>query len=112
MVEASQPDWRAHDNEPLESLVAEMLDLDRAIEVALQYRAQHPETLILVTGDHETGGLALQYDSTGTIAASYTSGGHTAAMVPLFAIGPGAERFGGMTTNDRVGRLLIETVQH
>jgi len=112
MVEASQPDWRAHDNEPIERIVAEMLDLDRAIAVALEYRARHPETLIVVTADHETGGLALQRDSTGSIAASYTTGSHTAAMVPLFAIGPGARRFGGITTNDRVGRLLIEAVQH
>ena len=111
MVEASQPDWRGHDNEPLESIVAEMLDLDRAIAVALEYRERYPETLIVVTADHETGGLALQYDSTASIAAAYTSGGHTATMVPLFAIGPGAERFGGISTNDRIGRLLIEAVE-
>jgi alkaline phosphatase len=112
MVEASQPDWRAHDNDPLEAVVAEMLDCDRAIEVALRYREQHPETLIIVTADHETGGLALERDSTGSIAADYTTGGHTASMVPLFAIGPGAEKFGGITTNARIGQLLMEAVRH
>jgi alkaline phosphatase len=111
MVEGSQPDWRSHDNAPLDAVVAEMLDLDYAVAAALKYREEHPETLIVVTADHETGGLALQFDSTSSLAAAYTTGGHTAAMVPLFAIGPGAERFGGMTTNDRVGRLLFERVR-
>ena len=111
MVEGSQPDWRGHENAPLEAVVAEMLDLDQAIGSAMRYRAQHPETLVVVTADHETGGLAVQRDSTGSLAAAYTSGGHTAAMVPLFAVGPGAERFGGINTNARVGRLLQEFVR-
>jgi alkaline phosphatase len=110
MVEGSQPDWRGHDNAPLGLLTAEMLDVDQAIAVALAYREQHPETLIVVTGDHETGGLALQYDSLGALSAAYSSGGHTATLIPLFAIGPGAERFGGISSNDRVGRMLIEAV--
>ncbi len=110
MVEASQPDWRGHGNEPLETLTAEMLDFDAAVAVALEYREKHPETLIVVTGDHETGGLALQYDSTRTLVARYTTGSHTAAMVPLFAVGPEAERFGGISTNARVGALLLEIV--
>lgn len=110
MVEGSQPDWRGHDNAPLGLLTAEMLDVDQAVAVALTYRERHPETLIVVTGDHETGGLALQYDSLGTLSAAYASGGHTATLIPLFAIGPGAERFGGISSNDRVGRMLIDAV--
>jgi alkaline phosphatase len=111
MVEASQPDWRGHDNAPLEAVTAEMLDLDRAVASALRFRERFPETLVVITADHETGGLALQHDESGSISAAYTSGGHTATMVPLFAIGPGAERFGGIATNDQVGRLLIELVR-
>lgn len=111
MVEASQPDWRGHGNEPLPAVTAEMLDFDAAIAVALEYRAKHPETLIVVAADHETGGLALQYDSTRTLIGAYTSGSHTATMVPLFAVGPGAERFGGISTNAQVGGLLLETVR-
>jgi alkaline phosphatase len=111
MVEASQPDWRGHGNEALEAVTAEMVDFDRAIAEALIYQRGRPETLILVTADHETGGLALQYDSTGTLSAAYTTGGHTATMIPLFASGPGAERFGGVMSNDRVGRELLELVR-
>lgn len=110
MVEASQPDWRGHSNEPLEAVTAEMLDFDAAIGAALEYRHKHPETLIVVTADHETGGLALQYDSSRTLVASYTTGSHTASMVPLFAVGPGAEHFGGIRSNAEVGKLLLEIV--
>jgi len=109
MVEGSQPDWRGHDNAPLAAVTAEMLDFDAAIRVALDYRARRPETLIVVTADHETGGLALQ-DSAGALVARYTTRAHTAALVPLFAIGPGAERFGGLIPNTRVGQLLMEFV--
>ena len=64
MVEGSQPDWRGHDKEPLSAIVAEMLDLDKAVGVALEYQSRHPETLIVVTADHETGGLAIQQAGT------------------------------------------------
>jgi alkaline phosphatase len=111
MVEASQPDWRGHGNEPLEAVTAEMLDFDAAIRAALEYRSKHPETLIVVTGDHETGGLALQYDSTRTLVGRYTTGSHTATMIPIFAVGPGAERFAGISSIDRVGRLLLKAVR-
>ncbi len=111
MVEGSQPDWRGHGNEPLASIQAEMLDFDAAIGVALAYHKRRPETLIVVLSDHETGGLALQYDSTGTFREGFTTIMHTAEMIPLFAVGPGAERFAGFIPNYRVGQLLIETVQ-
>ncbi|MFQ5704573.1 MAG: alkaline phosphatase [Gemmatimonadales bacterium] len=122
MVEGSQPDWRGHGNEPLEAVTAEMLDFDDAIEVGLEYQQRHPETLIVVVADHETGGLAIQEinqqltDSTYThldsLEASYTTDSHTAQMVPLFAAGPGSEEFGGIMKNTRVGQLLIRKVEH
>ncbi|HEX7118698.1 MAG TPA: alkaline phosphatase [Longimicrobiales bacterium] len=111
MVEGSQPDWRGHANEPLEAVTAEMLDYDRAIGAALEYQARHPETLIVVVADHETGGLAIQGGESGELVARYTTDYHTAQMIPLFARGPGAERFGGLITNERVGQLLLEAVR-
>ena len=135
MVEGSQPDWRGHGNEPLDDVVAEVLDFDRAIGAALAFQARNPETLIVVVADHETGGLALQYemvitqldsvavatsdsgqampvaDTTFNFVASYTTTQHTPQMIPLFASGPGAEAFGGMIENWRVGELLLEAVR-
>jgi alkaline phosphatase len=127
MVEGSQPDWRGEDNSTLDSVTAEMLDLDRAIRIAVDYQQTHPSTLIVVVSDHEAGGLALQHalpgdpdyvevppgDPSGRwpLVARYTTAVHTATMVPLFASGPGAERFGGIKDNWEIGVLLMEAVQ-
>lgn len=111
MVEGSQIDWRGHENAPLRDVIAEVLDFDIAIRAALQFQRTHPNTLIVVTADHSTGGLALHADESGALAAHYTTDSHTAEMVPLFARGPGAERFGGIQDNDAIGRLLLEMVR-
>ena len=110
MVEGSQIDWRGHENAPLRQVIAELMDFDMAIRQGLAFLERRPNTLVLVLADHSTGGLALHGDSTGAMAAHYTTEGHTAGMVPLFAAGPAAERFGGVQENDRVGRLLLELV--
>jgi alkaline phosphatase len=60
MVEGSQPDWRAHDNDPIQAVIDEMLDFDAAIGVALEYQRRTPDVLVVVVADHETGGLALE----------------------------------------------------
>ncbi len=108
MVEGSQIDFRGHDNAPLEAVVAEVLDFDGAIREARRYQASHPGTLIVVLADHETGGLALHEDDNGAFGAHYTTTGHSEEMVPLFAAGPGAQRFAGIHDNDEVGRILMD----
>lgn len=110
LVEGSQPDWRGHENASLDSLTAEVLDLDRAVGVALEFARQNPETLVVVTADHETGGLAL-HEEEGALRAGYTTDYHTGEMVPLFAFGPGAQRFGRVLENAEVGKLLLEAVR-
>lgn len=109
-VEGSQPDWRGHDNRPLELVTAEMLDHDAAIGVGLDFARQDGRTLVLVVSDHETGGLSLVKDG-GSLVARYTTGSHTGEMTPHFAFGPGAERFGGIQQNDRIGQMLMELVR-
>jgi len=109
-VEGSQPDWRGHDNRPLEEVVGEMVDFDAAIAVGLEFARSTPETLVLVVADHETGGLSLVSQS-GQIVARYTTGGHTGEMTPYFAHGTGAHRFGGLMQNDAIGQVLMEMVR-
>jgi alkaline phosphatase len=111
MVEASQPDWRGHGNEPLATVVGEMLDFDAAIRAALEYQERYPETLIVVVSDHETGGLALVPDQRDSLVAGYSTTNHTAAWIPLFARGPGAEEFGGVQQNYEIGRRLLAMVR-
>jgi alkaline phosphatase len=100
MVEGSQIDWGAHDNDT-EYVVEEMLDFDKAIGAVLDFARQDKNTLVIVTADHETGGMAINGGNfeTGEVRAAYTTGDHTGLMVPVFAYGPGAENFGGFQEN-------------
>ncbi len=58
MVEGSQIDWCGHDND-IACAMAEMDDFAKAIAVAKAYVDKHPDTLLVITADHETGGLSL-----------------------------------------------------
>ena len=65
MVEGGKIDWAAHANDVL-TMIHEVNALDAAVSEALEFARIHPdETLIVVTGDHETGGLSLGYALTG-----------------------------------------------
>lgn len=111
LVETEHTDERGHDNAPLDVIAAEMAHFDEAIRRALDYRLTHPETLIVVTSDHETGGFSVFPDDNDVLTGGYTTRGHTAEPVPVFAIGPGAEPFGGVQTDAEIGRHLIEHVR-
>lgn len=111
MVENEGSDTYAHQNLARDVIVNEMLTFDAAVEVALEYHSRHPETLIVVTADHETGGMHLTGNETRDIVLGYATTGHTAALVPIFAIGPGAEHFGGLRRNDEVGQALLDLVR-
>ncbi|MDH3223769.1 MAG: alkaline phosphatase, partial [Gemmatimonadota bacterium] len=111
MVENEESDTQAHRNADMGTITAEMLDFDAAVGLALDYQARHPETLVLVTSDHETGGISLTYDETREIVMEYASTGHTGTLIPLFASGPGAERFAGIIENYRVGEILLQMVR-
>jgi alkaline phosphatase len=107
LMEVEGTDVVGHANDPLASVVAEMLEFDRGVAVGLEFARANPATLVIVTADHETGGLGL-FNQDGQLAARYLSTGHSGAMVPLFAAGPQSERFRGIRGNDEIGRLLLE----
>ena len=110
MAEGSQVDWAGHVNN-LDYLITEMKDLDTAIEWALEYAKDNDDTLVVVTSDHETGGLLIEpanpvdYTSQGIKISFNTavgSGTHTGVPVPIYAYGPGAENFTGTLDNTDV----------
>ena len=111
LIENEESDTRAHMNVEQDVLVTEMLEIDRAVRLALDYQELHPQTLVVVTSDHETGGITLNHDEDRNVVMQYSTQSHTGAHVPLFASGPWAERFGGMLANWEVGRLLLEAVR-
>jgi alkaline phosphatase len=107
MVEGSMIDWGAHANDT-QYTVEEVLDFDQAIGVALEFAAHNRETLVIVTADHETGGLNnMDGDfKTGKFTGKFVSTDHTAVMVPLFAYGPGAEHFTGIMNNTDIHKKM------
>jgi len=100
MVEGAQIDWGSHAQSTI-YIVEDMLDFDKTIGEALKFAAKDGETLIVVTSDHETGGMAVTGGimKDGVVRAGYPTKGHTAVMVPIFSYGPGAEEFTGIMKN-------------
>jgi alkaline phosphatase len=100
MVEGSMIDWGAHEKNT-DYTVSEMIDLDKAIGVARDFASTSSNTLVVVTADHETGGMTLTGGSLTEhkVVANFSVGDHTAVMVPIFSYGPGAERFSGIHDN-------------
>ena len=136
MGEGGAIDWAAHDNRTM-SMVENVIDFDNAVKVAYKFYLEHPdETLIVVTADHETGGLTLgcgnstinwekmesQWIESGkknvldhkanaefnkSCSIGWTTGSHTGGAVPVFAVGVGAEKFSGRIDNtDIKGKIL------
>jgi len=108
MIEGSHIDWAAHANNT-EYIIAEMLDFDRAINEALNFAKSDKNTLVIVTADHETGGMTIHGGNfqDGTVEAAYTTDGHTGVMVPVFAYGPGAENFTGIYENTEIFKKMM-----
>lgn len=111
MVEGSQIDWGGHDNDPAR-IVQEMLDFDRSIGKGLEFSARKGETLIVVTADHETGGMAIEDGSIqeGKVVIDFTTKNHTGVMVPVFAIGPQAKRFIGIYENTELFKKMCKAL--
>lgn len=108
MVEGSQIDWGAHANNT-DYVATEMIDLDKAIGKALEFAEKDRNTLVIVTADHETGGMMIldgDYQK-GTVTAKFGTTDHTGVMVPVFAWGPGAELFQGIQENTDLFKKMM-----
>ena len=113
MVEGSQIDWAGHGNQ-VEAMKAEVNDFERTINEVMDYAEKDGETLVIVTADHETGGFTLgaqgQNDGYGDysiIEPTFATTNHSAALVPVFAFGPGAENFMGVYENTEIFHKLV-----
>ena len=108
MVEGSQIDFACHANDST-WMMDEMMDFDYAVKVALDYAKEKGNTLVVVTADHETGGLTLP-DPKGkytNVVFDYSSGSHTCLPVLVYAYGPGAEQFTGWMQNDELKAKIM-----
>lgn len=121
MVEGSQIDWGGHANDA-DYLIQETLDFDKMIGLVLDYAEKEGNTLVIVTADHETGGFTLAAEEKkvpfrGTqsdyksIEPRFSTGGHSATMVPVLAYGPGAEAFSGIYQNTEIHAKIMKLLR-
>lgn len=118
MVEGSQVDWGGHGNDA-DYLVSELIDFDNAIGEALDFAEKDGNTLVIVTADHETGGFTLaaskktnaegkEYSDYSEVEGIFSTGGHSATLIPVFAYGPGAEAFSGVYENTEIFHKILK----
>jgi alkaline phosphatase len=102
MIEGSQIDWGGHANDA-SYVLSEFKEFDVVIDICIEYARRMGNTLVVVTADHETGGFAINPESTmDQLTVAFTTGDHTAAMIPVFAFGPGSAQFSGIYENTAV----------
>ncbi len=106
MVEGSTIDFEAHANK-WKGVADDVIDFDHAVARAFDYADRNPGTLVLVTADHETGGLTLPHRNDDR-NYMFSSKGHTASPVALMAYGAGAENFGGFIDNTDIIKLITK----
>lgn len=103
MIESAIIDGYGHNNDG-EGMIVEMQEFGRTLRAMIDYVNNHPETLLVVTADHETGGTGVYYNghtpaNEGPLRLKFSTSGHTGTVVPVFAYGAGAENFAGVMKN-------------
>lgn len=109
MVEGSQIDFACHAGDSV-WMVDETVDFSKAVQVALDFAKADGNTLVVVTADHETGGLTL-IDPQGhysNVSFNYSTRSHTCLPVMIYAYGPGGELFTGWMQNNEVKARILK----
>lgn len=122
MVEGSFIDWGGHAKDG-EMMVKEVLDFDKTIGVVIDFIKKNPNTLLVVTADHETGGASIgKYSEkdpktrkvkevNNKVQVNFIDSQHTAALVPVFAMGKDEELFSGVYPNNIIYHRLLEALK-
>ncbi|MCL1909681.1 MAG: alkaline phosphatase [Kiritimatiellaeota bacterium] len=109
MVESSYTDNGGHGNDA-KSTVLGVTHADHAVKAAVDYASTRDDTLVILTADHETGGLVVMKNPAESKKPFYVyyTVNHSAEPVPLYAFGAGAENFSGVLDNTEIGRKIAE----
>mgnify|MGYP002619978945 CR=1 FL=1 len=112
MVEGAKIDYAGH-SDCFPASVTEQLAFDLAVGEAMRFADEDGETLVVVTADHETGGLTLLDGNLekGHVLGIYNTDDHTPAMIPVFAYGPGSREFSGTYINTEIARTIKRLVK-
>jgi alkaline phosphatase len=125
MVESGQIDWASHDNDAANA-ISDTVELDQAVRVAKTYAAAADNTLIIVTADHETGGMQISLAASGSskedgpfplpdgryFYVNWSTRDHTGVDVPLTAQGPASGRLNGVYENTFVYEVMAGVLNH
>jgi len=108
MVECTITDGGGHGNKP-ELTVRGALQVDWAVHSAVTFAQEKNDTLVLVTADHETGGItsSLSGDPPGKLSIHYATTSHTGIPVKFYAYGPGAELFRKPIDNTDIAKNIF-----
>ena len=111
MIEGSMIDDGGHDNKAGHTM-EEVFDFDKTLGIVLEWAEKDGETLVIVTGDHATGGMTLLSGSIEEkrIRVNFSTTGHNGIFLPVFAWGPHSEDFVGVYENtelsDKIRKLI------
>ena len=110
MIESAIIDGYGHNNDS-EGMIEEMQEFDKTLQALIAYVDTHPNTLLVVTADHETGGTGVAYKSHEVnhpegLHLNFSTKGHTGTVVPVFAYGAGAEKFRGIFQNRELPGII------
>jgi alkaline phosphatase len=90
----------------------ETLDFDRAVWEALQFADKNGNTLVIVTADHESGGMSIEAGSkVNKLKYGFTTNGHTASLIPVLAYGPAAHLFHGIYENTALYKKMRQALR-
>ena len=115
MIESAIIDGYGHNNDQ-DGLITEMQEFNRTLCQLVEYVNMHPETLLVVTADHETGGTGITYNTHEVgeqipLKLIFRTNGHTGTVVPVFAYGAGAESFSGVMKNMDIPKKIEELIR-
>ena len=112
MIESAIIDGYGHNNDS-DGMIADMREFDRLLRQLVNHVNENPNTLLVVTADHETGGVAVGYNGHEVgvqkpVRLTFSTKGHSGTVVPVFAYGKGAEIFAGVMKNIDVPAKIEE----
>ena len=115
MIESAIIDGYGHNNDS-EGMIDEMKEFDQTLKTLIAYVNKHPNTLLVVTADHETGGTGVTYKSHAInqpegLHLNFSTKGHTGTVVPIFAYGAGAAKFRGIFQNRELPEMIEELIK-
>lgn len=98
--------WGHSENDAIKvyGMMNEVQCFDEGVAIAVKYVLEHPDTLLVVSADHETGAFKLSkgWENDFTLCQS-TDTGHSSQYVPLYAFGAGAQNFSAEAINTKYG---------